>query len=431
MSRSKAINWDNMALRDPAFLEKCETEFYKRYNATSGFSVEDERPTPMFTPFRLRGMTLPNRVAMAPMAQYCAVDGLPNQWHFSHYTSRAIGGTGLIFTEMTCPTPDARITDGCTGIWDEEQQSAWKNIVEFVHGNSGAKIALQLGHAGRKGSTKTPEDAMDQPKDADNWPIYSASPIPYIKGTSDIPEELTRTKMIEIRDNFVAAAKRGDMAGFDMLEMHAAHGYLLASFLSPLTNKRTDKYGGVVENRLRYPLEVFEAMRAVWPEEKPMSVRLSASDWAEGGMSRNDIAEIAKAFKAAGVDIIHASSGETVKWQKPVWGRMWQTPFAEHIKHSAGIPTIAVGDITLPGQINTIIADERADLCALGRPHLNDAFFTRKAAGHCGAKNQNWPAQLYSGNYQLYREAEKDNEKLVDLSAKARPNRRHYRRASE
>ncbi len=431
MSRSKAINWDNMELRDPEFLEKCETEFYQHYNATSGFNVGDERPTPMFTPFRLRSMTLANRVAMAPMAQYCAVDGLPNQWHFSHYTSRAIGGTGLIFTEMTCPTPDARITDGCTGIWNKEQQLAWKNIVDFVHDNSNAKIALQLGHAGRKGSTKTPEDAMDQPKDANNWPIYSASPIPYIEGTSDIPEQLTRAKMIEIRDEFVAAAKRGNAAGFDMLEVHAAHGYLLASFLSPLTNKRTDEYGGVVENRLRYPLEVFEAMRVVWPEDKPMSVRLSASDWAEGGMSRNDITEIAKAFKTTGVDIIHTSSGETVKWQKPVWGRMWQTPFAEHIKHSVGIPTIAVGDITLPGQINTIIADERADLCALGRPHLNDAFFTRKAAGHCGAKNQNWPTQLYSGNYQLYREAEKDNEKLVDLSAKARPNRRHYRRASE
>ncbi len=431
MSRAKSIDWDNLALRDPAFREKCETEFYQRYNATSAFNVGDERPTPMFTPFRLRGMTLANRVAMAPMAQYCAEDGLPSQWHFSHYTSRAVGGTGLIFTEMTCPTPDARITDGCTGIWSEEQQLAWKDIVDFIHDNSAAKIALQLGHAGRKGSTKTPDDAMDQPKNSDNWPIYSASPIPYIDGTSDIPVELERAKMTRITADFVAAAKRGDAAGFDMLEMHAAHGYLLASFLSPLTNQRTDEYGGTVENRLRYPLEVFTAMRAVWPEEKPMSVRLSASDWAKGGMSLENIVVIAKAFKAAGADIIHVSSGETVKWQKPVWGRMWQTPFAEHIKHAADVPTIAVGDITLPAQINTIIADGRADLCALGRPHLNDAFFTRKAAGHYGVKNQDWPTQLYSGHYQLYREAEKDNEKTVDLSEKARPNRRHYRRASE
>jgi len=431
MSRAKSITWDNLKLRDAAFLENCETEFYQHYKAETGLDFSEERPTPMFTPFSLRGMALTNRVAMAPMAQYSAVDGMPNQWHFSHYTSRAMGGTGLIFTEMTCPTPDARITDACTGIWNDEQQAEWAKIVDFIHQNSSAKVVLQLGHSGRKGSTKSPEEGMDMPKDQDNWPLVSASPIPYIEGVSDTPAELNRAQMDQIRDSFVAAAKRGQAAGFDMLEFHAAHGYLFASFLSPLTNIRTDEYGGSVENRLRFPIEVFKAMRDVWPAEKPMSVRLSCCDWAEGGITLEDITEIGLAFKAAGVDIIHASSGETVKWQKPVWGRMWQTPFAEHIKHTVGIPTIAVGDITSGEQINTIIADQRADLCALGRPHLNDAFFTRKTAGHYGVKSQNWPIQLYSGHYQLFSQAEKENEKALDLAIKAHPNRRHYKRAAQ
>lgn len=428
MSRAKSITWDNLKLRDPAFLEKFEAEYYQRFTGTETEEIARSKPTPMFMPLSLRDMTISNRVAMAPMAQYCAVDGMPQPWHFSHYSSRAAGGVGLIFTEMTCPTPDARITDGCSGLWSEAQQSAWQKLVEFIHNNTSTKIALQLGHAGRKGSTKTPADGMDMPKDSDNWPIYSASPIPYIEGTSAIPIELNQVKMEEILNNFVQAAKRADTAGFDMLELHCAHGYLLASFLSPLTNQRLDQYGGSVENRLRYPLEVFTAIRAVWPENKPMSVRLSSCDWAEGGLTLDDLVIIGNAFKEAGVDIIHASSGETVKWQKPVWGRMWQTPFAEHIKQHVDIPTIAVGDITKPEQINTIIADDRADICALGRPHLNDAFFTRKAAGHYGVENQYWPSQLHSGQYQLFREAEKDNEKLLDLSIKARPDLRHNKK---
>jgi len=425
MSRAKSITWDNLKLRDPAFLEKFEIEYYQRFIGTKTEGIALSKPTPMFMPLSLRSMTIPNRVAMAPMAQYCAVDGMPQPWHFSHYSSRAVGGVGLIFTEMTCPTPDARITDGCTGLWSEAQQRAWQELVEFIHNSTSTKIAMQLGHAGRKGSTKAPADGMDMPKDSDNWPIYSASPIPYIEDTSAIPIELDQAKMDEILNSFVQAGKRADAAGFDMLELHCAHGYLLASFLSPLTNQRLDQYGGTIENRLRYPLEVFKAVRAMWPENKPMSVRLSSCDWAEGGLTLDDLEVICKAFKGAGVDIIHASSGETVKWQKPTWGRMWQTPFAEHIKQHVGIPTIAVGDITKPEQINTIIADERADICALGRPHLNDAFFTRKAAGHYGVENQSWPSQLHSGRYQLFREAEKDNEKLLDLSIKARPDLRH------
>ncbi len=430
MSRAKSVHWDNLQLRDAAFLEAFETEYYADYEAQTGISVAQTRPTPMFTPFHLRGMTLQNRVVMSPMAQYCAEDGLPQPWHFSHYTARAIGGTGLIMTEMTCPSPEARITDGCTGIWSVKHAQAWHKIVSFIHDNTDSKIALQLGHAGRKGSTKKPSEQMDYPKDKGNWPIYSASPLPYIEGISDTPIALDKAKMAQIKSEFITAVNRAETAGFDMIEFHCAHGYLFASFLSPLTNKRQDEFGGSVENRMRFPLDVFKAMRAAWPDHKPMSVRISASDWAPGGISLDDVVAIAKAFKAAGADIMHVSSGETVKWQKPVWGRMWQTPFAEHVKFHAQMPTIAVGDITLPAQINTIIADQRADLCALGRPFLNDAFFTRKAAGHYGVTTQKWPSQLHSGHYQLYKEAEKVNEKVLETAIKARPNRRHYKTAS-
>lgn len=430
MSRSKSVDWDNLELRDPGFLKLAEDDFYERYQRETGRDLAGARPTPMFTPFTLRGMTVPNRVVMAPMAQYSAIDGDPQDWHFVHLGARAMGGAGLIFTEMTCPAPDARITDRCTGMWSDRQREIWGRLVDFVHRTTQAKICMQLGHAGRKGSTKAPDEGMDLPKDADNWPLYSASPIPYIEGTSAVPAELDRDRMSAIRDEFVSAAERADAAGFDMLELHCAHGYLLASFLSPLTNRRSDEYGGSVENRVRYPLEVFSAVRAVWPDDKPMSVRLSCSDWAPEGLGLDELVAIGAAFKAAGADILHASSGETVKWQKPVWGRMWQTPFAEHLKHHVGIPTIAVGDITLPAQINTIIADQRADLCALGRPHLNSPHFTRLAAGHYGVDTQQWPVPYDSGCYQLFSNARKNNEKALELALKARPNRRHYQQAS-
>lgn len=435
MSRAKALTWDNIGLRDPRFLENVEDEFYVRYGRETGRDPSD-RPTPMFTPFDLRGLTLPNRVVMAPMAQYSAVEGDLTPWHFSHYTTRALGGAGLIFTEMTCPTPDARITTGCTGLWSDEQEAEWARLVDFVHQMTPAKMALQLGHAGRKGSTNVPDLGENLPMADGNWPIYSASPIAYFDNISAVPIALDRAKMDEIRDSFVASARRGARAGFDMIELHAAHGYLLASFLSPLTNRRTDDYGGSALNRARYPLEVFKAVRDVWPEDRPMSVRLSCADWAEGGLTLDDLATICRAFKAAGADIIHASSGQTVPWQKPVYGRMWQTPFAEFIRLTVGIPTIAVGDITTPEQINTIVAAGRADLCALARPMLNDPFFARAAAGHYGVRSAcgvplGWPAQLRSGEYQLYREAEKASEKLAELNAKARPNRRHYQHAEQ
>ena len=434
MSRGKSVTWDNLGLRDEEFLKAAEDEFYARYKRETGRDVAADKPTPMFTPYELRGITIKNRVAMAPMAQYCAEDGALTGWHFTHYTARAIGGAGLIFTEMTCPTPDARITTGCTGLWNDRQEADWKRIVDFIHAETDTKVALQLGHAGRKGSTKTPEGGMDMPMDDGNWPIYSASPIPYFKDVSQVPMELSRSDMNAVRDSFAASAERGARAGFDMLELHCAHGYLLASFLSPLTNLRTDEYGGDAKNRVKFPIEVFEAVRAVWPDDRPISVRLSSSDWADGGLTLEDLRVIAQGFKDAGVDIIHASSGQTVDWQKPTYGRMWQTPFAAYIKQTVDIPTIAVGDITLPEQINTIIADDRADICALARPHLNNPFFTRQAAGHYGVKEvagekMNWPAQLQTGEYQLYREAEKANEKARDLAAKAHPNRRHYQRA--
>jgi anthraniloyl-CoA monooxygenase len=437
MSRAKSLTWDNLKLRDAEFLEKAETEFYDRYKRKTGRDVTADRPTPMFTPYDLRGLTIPNRVVMAPMAQYCAEDGDLTDWHFTHYTARAIGGAGLIIAEMTCPTPDARITTGCAGLWSDTQETQWKRITDFIHDTTQSKIALQLGHAGRKGSTCTPDkgDGMDMPMEDGNWPIYSASPIPY-NDASQTPIEMTREHMDDVRDSFVASAKRADRAGFDMLELHCAHGYLLASFLSPLTNIRTDDYGGDVGARVKYPVEVFKAIRAVWPSDKPMSVRLSSSDWANGGLTLEDLQQIARSFKDAGVDIIHASSGQTVPDQKPVYGRMWQTPFSEFIKQAVDIPTIAVGDITLPEQINMIVAADRADLCALARPHLNYPFFTRQAAGHYGVKQvggepMGWPVQLQTGEYQLYREAEKTNEKALDLAMKARPNRRHYQKAGE
>lgn len=434
MSRAKALTWDNIKLRDAAFLDKVEAEFYDRYRRRTGLDVAPSKPTPMFTPFTLRGLTVPNRVAMAPMAQYCADGGDINDWHFSHYAARAVGGAGLIFTEMTCPTPDARITTGCTGLWSDRQEADWKRLVSFIHETTPAKVALQLGHAGRKGSTNVPALGEDMPMAADNWPLVSASAIPYLDGVSSTPAELDRAGMDRIIADFVAATARAARVGFDMLELHCAHGYLLASFLSPLTNRRTDGFGGEARGRVRFPLELFEAMRAAWPEHLPMSVRFSCSDWAPGSVTLDDVLYYAQAFKAAGVDIIHASSGQTVKWQRPVYGRMWQTPFAEFIKHRAHIPTIAVGDITLPEQVNAIVAAARADLCALARPHLNNPYFTRQAAGHYGVRAvggapMGWPVQLKSGEWQLYREAEKANEKAQDLALKARPNRRHYTRA--
>jgi anthraniloyl-CoA monooxygenase len=425
MSRSKSITWDNVGLRDAEFLRHVENEFYGRLPAALK-PAEGEKPTPMFTPLRLRDLSIPNRTIVSPMAQYSSTDGMPNDWHLVHYGARGIGGAGLLITEMTCPAPDARITDACSGLWNDAQQTEWKRIVDFVHANGDTKMCLQLGHAGRKGSTHSPATGrMDMPKDSDNWPLVSASPLPYFPDVSDTPAELDRTGMDHITDEFVQATERAERAGFDMIELHCAHGYLLASFLSPLTNTRTDEYGGSPENRVKFPLEVFTAMRAAWPEHKPMSVRISAWDWAEGGVNWDDILTTAKAFKDAGVDILDVSSGQTVPQQKPVYGRMYQVPFSDFIRDKVGIPTITVGAVTLPEQVNTILAAGRADMVALARPHLNDPAFTRHAAGHYGVTQSGWPMQYQTGEGQMLREAEKDREKAIETARKLRPAHRH------
>jgi len=429
MSRSKSITWDNLGIRDPEFLKKVEQEFYATLRQNSCHTTKGS-PTPLFTALSLRDMELSNRSVVAPMAQYSASDGVPGDWHRVHYEARGIGGAGLLITEMTCPSPTARITDGCTGLWNDEQQAAWKGIVDFIHANGDTKVCLQLGHAGRKGSTHTPTTGeMDMPKADGNWPLVSASPIPYHTGVSAPPKELDLAGMERIKTEFVAAARRADAAGFDMLELHCAHGYLLASFLSPLTNQRTDGFGGSAENRIKYPIEVFSAVRAVWPEHKPMSVRISAWDWAPGGVTWRDILVTAKAFKAAGADIINVSTGQTVAHQKPVYGRMYQVPFSDFIRTEAGVKTMTAGNITLPEQMNTILAADRADLIALARPHLNEPAFTRKAAMHYGVTDPSWPLQYKTGEGQMLREAEKDKEKALETAQKLRPSRRHYIKA--
>ncbi len=425
MCRAKSVTYDNLILRDPSFVERVDTEWYERAFRETGYDARKSRPTPMFTKFRLRGMELANRVVMSPMAQYSAVDGDLTDWHFVHYSSHALGGMGLIFTEMTCPSTEARISLGCTGLWSDAQEAQWRRIIEFVHGHSPAKIALQLGHSGRKGSTQLGWEEADVPiADPDsNWPVVSASPIPYFPGVSSIPIEFDRAGMDLIRDQFAAATVRGARAGFDHLELHCAHGYLFASFLSPLTNRRGDGYGGSIENRLRFPLEVFRAMRAAWPEERPMSVRISASDWQEGGITEDDTFAIAEAFRDAGCDLIDVSAGQTVPDQKPIYGRMFQAQFAEAIKNVSKMATMAVGAITEPAQVNTILHTRRADLVALARPHLWNPMFANQAAAWYGARTGTWPPQYQSGRDQAFRELAKARADKLALQRKARPAR--------
>lgn len=427
MCRAKSVTYDNLLLRDPAFVRRVDDAWYERHLRETGEDLRESRPTPMFSRFRLRGMELANRLVMSPMAQYSAdPDGNPTEWHKVHYGSHAMGGMGMIFTEMTCPSADARITEGCTGLWTDEHERRWKAIVDFVHAHSGARFCMQLGHAGRKGSTQLGWERPDVPiaRPERNWPLVSASPIAYVKGVNAVPAALDRQGMDRIRDDFVAATRRAARAGFDMLELHCAHGYLLASFLSPLTNTRDDGYGGSVENRLRFPLEVFSAMREAWPSERPMSVRLSGTDWKEGGLSEDDLLAIARAFHAAGCDLIDVSAGQTVADQAPVYGRMFQTHLAEAIRNVPKIATMAVGAITEPAQINTILHTRRADLVALGRPHLWNPFFGHQAAAWYGARNEAmWPKQYLSGAMQAFREQEKSRERLLDLQTKAAPGR--------
>jgi anthraniloyl-CoA monooxygenase len=421
MTRSKAITYDNLALRAPEFVDEVDHMMADETKAAGFPNVDTKTPVPpMFQPFRLRDMVVPNRVVVSPMCQYSAKDGLPNDWHLVHLGSRAIGGAGLVYTEMTDVSPDARISPGCTGLWNAEQEAAWKRIVDFVHANSAAKICMQLGHAGRKSATKLSWEGDSEPLPEGAWPIISASPIPYFPN-SQVPREMTRADMDRTVADFVAATERAHRAGFDMVELHAAHGYLLASFISPITNKRSDDYGGSLENRMRFPLEVFSAMRKVWPKEKPMSVRISATDWIDGGVTGDDAVKISEMFKAAGCDMIDVSTGQTDPDSAPVYGRMYQTPFSDQIRNEANIATMAVGAVTTADQVNTIVAAGRADLVALARPHLMDPYFTLRAAGWYGAPNVYCPPQYLSGRDQLYRNAERDRADLTELKLKAKP----------
>jgi anthraniloyl-CoA monooxygenase len=420
MTRSKAITYDNLALRAPEFVQELDRLVAQEVGA-QGFEADTARPVaPMFQPFRLRGMTLANRVVVSPMCQYSAVDGLPNDWHLVHLGSRAIGGAGLVFSEMTDVSAEARISPGCTGLYTDAHEAAWKRIVDFVHANSAARICMQLGHAGRKGATRLMWEGIDEPLETGAWPIMSASPLPYYPH-SQVPREMTRADMDRVAADFVAATRRAERAGFDMVELHCAHGYLLASFISPLTNARTDEYGGSLDNRMRFPLEVFRAMRAAWPDEKPMSVRISATDWVDGGLTGDDAVEVARRFAAAGCDLIDVSTGQTVADAQPLYGRMYQTPFSDQIRNEGGLATMCVGAITTADQVNTIVAAGRADLVALARPHLVDPFFTLRAAAWYGAGDIHCPPQYQAGRDQAFRNSARDREELTELRRKARP----------
>lgn len=396
LTRSQRISHENLRLRDPDWLRKAEDWFQSQAGGQPGRQ-------PMFAPFQLRDMRLENRIVVSPMAQYKAVHGCPTDWHFVHYAERAKGGAGLVYVEMTCVSPEGRITPGCPGLYAPEHEVAWKRLVDFVHSETKAKLCCQIGHSGRKGSTQLGWQEGDAPLATDNWEVMSASAIPW-SGRNAIPREMTRADMDMVRDQFVGSTLMAMRAGFDMIELHAAHGYLISSFISPKSNIRTDDYGGSLANRLRWPLEVFRAMREAWPAEKPMSVRISASDWVgDEGVTPDEAVEIAKAFAAAGADIIDVSAGQTSTDAKPVYGRMFQTPFSDRIRNEAGLATIAVGNITEPDQVNGILLAGRADLVALARPHLADPYWTLHAAVQAGDAKVFWPNPYLNGRDQALR----------------------------
>jgi anthraniloyl-CoA monooxygenase len=354
----------------------------------------------MFTPFRLRELVLPNRVVVSPMCMYSADDGTPDDFHLVHLGSRAIGGAGLVMTEMTDVSREGRISPGCTGLYKEEHVAAWRRVVDFVHAHSPAAIGVQIAHAGRKASTRRMWEGIDEPLPDGNWPVVGPSPLPYQPGVNQVPKELTAEEMAEIRGQFVRSALMGLRAGFDLLELHCAHGYLLSSFVSPVTNQRTDEYGGSLENRLRFPLEVFDAVRTAWPDEKPMTVRVSATDWVDGGIDGDDAVEIARAFREHGADAIDVSTGQVTPAERPAFGRSYQTPFADRIRNQVGIPTIAVGVISSYDDVNSIVLAGRADLCAVGRAHLYDPHWTLHAASEQGYRGPaaTWPDPFKAGS---------------------------------
>jgi len=406
LTRSQRVSHENLRLRDRPWLEGVERWFQSK---ALGVPVNDPAP-PMFAPYRLRGLALDNRIVVSPMAMYSARDGTPNDFHLVHYGTRAQGGAGLVYTEMTCVSPEGRISPGCTGMYTPDHVGAWKRIVDFVHLNSRAKICLQLGHSGPKGSTKLGWEGNDVPLETGNWPVMAASDVAW-SPANQVPRPMTRADMDEVIAQFVAALRMGEEAGFDMVELHAAHGYLLSSFITPLTNRRTDEYGGSLDNRLRFPLEVFRAMRAAWPAEKPMSVRISANDWmGDLGVTPDEAVLIGEAFAEAGADLIDVSAGQTWADCSPVYGRMFQTPFADQVRNEGGVATIAVGNIYEPDHANSILAAGRADLVALARPHLIDPMWTLRAAAGQGYRGVAVPPQYLNGMAQLARNLAREQE---------------------
>lgn len=396
ITRSQRVSHENLRLRDRPYLEAFEKWFAER---ATGKRYKKAVP-PMFLPFRLRGLELEHRVVMSPMAMYSAVEGRVTDFHFVHFGMHAMGGAALMFTEMTCVSPEGRISPGCAGMYADDQTAAWKRIVDFVHEATPTKFGMQIGHSGRKGSTRLGWEGDNEPLKTGNWPVMAPSAIPFGK-QNQTPKEMTHEDIARVREEFVAAARRADEAGFDMLEIHCAHGYLLSSFISPVTNHRTDEYAGSLKNRMRYPLEVFEAVRAVWPDDKPISVRISATDWVPDGITVEDSVEIARMLRAHGVDAVDVSAGQVTRDQEPVYGRMFQVPFSERIRIEVDIATMAVGNIYEPDHVNSIIAAGRADLCLLARPHLWDPFWTLRAAAQLGYEDIKWPDQYLSGKQQL------------------------------
>ncbi len=400
LTRSQRISHENLRLRDPAWLSSAERWFQAQAGS------ESDR-APMFAPFQLRDLTLANRIVVSPMAQYKAVNGCPGDWHFVHYAERAKGGAGLVYIEMTCVSAEGRITPGCPGFYAPAHETAWKRLCDFVHAETPAKLCAQIGHAGPKGSTQLGWEEMDAPLATGNWPLLAASAVPWSE-RSQVPKAMDRTDMERVRDEFVAAARMAERAGFDMLEVHAAHGYLLSSFITPLTNHRDDEYGGSLANRMRYPLEVIRAVRAAWPAHKPLAVRISATDWLDDeGVTPDEAVEIARLLQQAEVDIIDVSAGQTSTRARPVYGRMFQTPFADRIRNETGMATMAVGNIYQADHVNSILMAGRADLVCLARPHLADPYWTLHAATGIGDTESEWPAPYRAGRDQLQRLVER------------------------
>ena len=406
LTRSQRISHENLRERDPLWLESAEKWFQKQAGNNKTKNVR----APMFAPFKLREMKLSNRIVVSPMAQYKAKDGCPTEWHFVHYAERAKGGAALVYTEMTCVSPEGRITLGCPGLYASEHEKQWQKLTKFIHEETSAKICCQIGHSGRKGSTQLGWEKMDAPLKENNWPTLSASPIPW-SSENPIPKELDESDMTLVIDEFVSATKMANRAGFDMIELHAAHGYLISSFISPKSNIRRDQYGGSLENRMRFPLRVFKAMREAWPESKPMSVRISATDWLESeGVTPDEAVSIAKMFSEQGADIIDVSAGQTSIDANPVYGRMFQTPFSDRIRNEAKIQTMAVGNIYEADHVNSILMAGRADLVCLARPHLSDPYWTLHTAAANGDREMKWPLPYEAGRDQLWRLADRAKE---------------------